>query len=161
MHDGAHMRTLVADARVAMCRRINRTFAFPPSTVVPFYALPHCLASHAAYRKHSLTCSVFFPFFSFFFFLLPPFRSSNPASLRGRILRVRRIYVATFGRDPKRTFYYADDASGHGGWKKGSSSFPDHHPFRIFSFARNILFNERGRKISCKFLFVSRVLRRG
>lgn len=113
VHDGAHMRTLVADARVAMCRRINRTFAFPPSTVVPFYALPHCLASHAAYRKHSLTCSVFFPFFSFFFFLLPPFRSSNPASLRGRILRVRRIYVATFGRDPKRTFYYADDASGN------------------------------------------------
>lgn len=50
---------------------------------------------------------------------------------------------------------------GTDGWKKGSSSFPDHHPFRIFSFARNILFNERGRKISCKFLFVSRVLRRG
>lgn len=72
MYDGAHMRTLVADARVAMCRRINRTFAFPPSTVVPFYALPHCLASHAAYRKHSLTCSVFFPFFSFFFFFFSP-----------------------------------------------------------------------------------------
>lgn len=65
-------------SRVAMCRRINRTFAFPPSTVVPFYSLPHCLASHAAYRKHSLTCYVFF---LFFFFFPRAFRSSNSSPL--------------------------------------------------------------------------------
>lgn len=78
---------------VAMCWRINRTFAFPASTVVPLYvpSLPgvtHCVQETFA----DLPC-----FFLYFVPLTP-----------GRILRVRRIYVVTFGRDPSVRFC-ADD----------------------------------------------------
>lgn len=132
-------------SRVAMCRRINRTFAFPPSTVVPFYSLPHCLASHAAYRKHSLTCYVFF---LFFFFFPRAFRSSNSSPLCLDVFYgVQRIYVVTFGRDPKRTFlcwWYAGERTasheiGHGYVYREYGK--DRHwimtSSRIFSFTRN------------------------
>lgn len=157
VHDGAHMRTLVADARVAMCPRINRTFAFPLSTVVPFYALPHCLASHAAHRKHSLTCSVFFPLF---FFLSPHFVPLTPPPLH--VFYAYGEFMSQHSDVIRSVRFYADDAASHQGTVDGKS-FLDHDPFRIFSFTRNIPFNERGRKISCKFLFVdvNRVLRRG
>lgn len=86
--------------------RINRTFAFPASTVVPLYvpSLPgvtRCVTGNIRWPA--------VPFFSraCVRVFVCAFRSSNPP---GRILRVRRIYVVTFGRDPSVCFY-TDDAA--------------------------------------------------
>lgn len=98
--------------------------------------------------------------FSPFFFLSPHFVPLTPPPLH--VFYVYGEFMSQHSDVIRSVRFYADDAASHQGTVDGKS-FLDHDPFRIFTFTRNIPFNERGRKISCKFLFVdvNRVLRRG